>query len=195
MKYGYYLVLCYLTIGIGTVVFGDKNVDKQAPSIRGIPRLASLGSGERMRLLEQLSEDLAGVKSVLISQLDGSNPKEVNFSIAYLLGVFRAEQSVHHLSKYIAIKSDQSLIPNRMPLWGDYPVVEALISIGGPAIPEMVRNIETSDDGKVRELSARVIRYIDGPEIAKFRLEKGMEKQSDPAKKARLKAAMESIKE
>ena len=196
MKYGPYVVLCCLMVGIGTLAFGGKRTGNESPFIRSIPKLASLKSDERMRLLEQVSGEFADVKSGLISQLDESDPKAVIFSVAFLLGTFREEQSVHHLSKFIAIKSDRPLLPDRrMPIWGDYPVVEALISIGNRAIPEMLKNIESSDDEKVRELSAKVIRYVDGPEIAKFRLEKAIERQSDPAKKARLTAAMESIKE
>jgi hypothetical protein len=63
-----------------------------------------------------------------------------------------------------------------------------------PAIPKMIKNIESNDDANVRKLSATVIRYVDGPDIAKFRLEKAIESQSDPTKKARLKAAIEEIK-
>ena len=191
MKYAFCLVLCCLVFGIGTFVFAENkpNMDQQ---LQVISRLASLGNDERMRLLEQLSKDRSDLQAELISQLNGANPNEVNISVAYLLGLNRMEQSVRHLSRLITLEVDVRN-HSREPMWDRYPVVEALIRIGSPAIPEMIKNIETSDDQKVRELSAKVIRYIDGPEIAKFRLEKATEKQTDPGKKAKLKAAMEGV--
>lgn len=147
-----------------------------------------------MKLLNQLSKDRSDLQAKLLSQLDESNPKALNLGIAYLLGVYRMDQTVQHLSKYIALKNVQSMDNKRLPLYGEYPVVEALIRIGNPAIPEMLRNIESSDDDNVRKLSARVIRYIDGTEIAQFRLEKRMEGESDQIKKMRLRVAIESIR-
>lgn len=159
-----------------------------------IPKLASTREGERLKLLNQLSKDRSDLQAKLLSQLDESNPTALNLGIAYLLGVYRMDQTVQDLSKYIALKNVQSMDNKRLPLYGEYPVVEALIRIGNPAIPEMLRNIESSDDDNVRKLSARVIRYIDGTEIAQFRLEKRMEAESDQIKKMRLRVAIESIR-
>lgn len=186
--------VCFLMIGLGTFALGEKNMEKQGiGKTSSIPRFASLGKEEQMKVLQQLSRERIDVMGSLISQLEESNPKEANFAIAYLLGFYRMEQSVPHLSKYIALKIEKIERVKALPLYGEYPVVEALIRIGNPAIRQMIKNIESSDDEKVRKLSARVIRYVDGPEIAKFRLEKTIEKQSDPTKKSRLKAALESM--
>jgi HEAT repeat protein len=180
-------------VGFGANVFGENNEATATTSI-SIPKLTSIQEGERLKLLNQLSKDRSNLQTKLLSQLDESNPKEVTFGIAYLLGVYRMDQAVRHLSKYIALKNEQSDLVKRLPLYGEYPIVEALIRIGNPAIPAMIENIESSDDENVRKLSARVIRYIDGTEIANFRLAKRMENESDPIKKARLIAAMESIR-
>lgn len=195
MRYVCNLFVCLFVVGLGTFALGEKNMGKQAVEKKGsIPRLVSLGNKERMKLLEQLSQERVNVLAALVSQLDSANPKEVNISIAFLLGVNRMEQAASHLSRLITLEAD-IVEHSREPLWGRYPVVEALIRIGNPAIPEMIKNIEVSDDEKVRELSTRVIRYIDGPEIAKVRLEKAMKKQSDEVKKAKLQHALESIRQ
>ncbi|MHC4529568.1 MAG: hypothetical protein ACYS29_16970, partial [Planctomycetota bacterium] len=76
-------------------------------------------------------------------------------------------------------------------LWDRYPVVEALIKIGKPSVRVMIHNIVSSNDKKVRDLSAKVIRYIEGREIGRIVLEKAAERQTDPAKKARLKGALD----
>jgi hypothetical protein len=186
----------FLIVVIGSLALAQKGaqnpgIEKKAPT----PRLASVGSAERMQLLERASRDRSDLQAALIGQLrDESNPKEVTICIAYLLGVHRMGETLPDLSKYIALTNYTLLEENRRPLLGECPVVDALIRIGDPAIPQMIKTVETSGDQRVRELSAKVIRYVDGPEIARFRLQKAIERQSDPAKKARLKAAMDGIK-
>jgi hypothetical protein len=100
------------------------------------------------------------------------------------------EGSVKVLSKYITFARDHEVPHGREPLWGRYPVVEALIKIGRPAIPIMIANLENSTDILVRELSARVIRYIEEPEIGKVIIEIAMKKQADAAKKKKLQASL-----
>ena len=187
------VLLCGLVIGLWSVVYGESSVNETTNNSFQIPRFVSLDEAERIRALERLSKTRSDMQTALISQLDDSNPKEVTFSIAYLLGINRMEESVPHLSKYIALEADVA-INKRLSLWDQYPSVEALIRIGNPAVPEMLKSIETSKDKKVRELSARVVRYVMGPDIAKVVLEKAMEGKSE-AVKANFKAAIESMRE
>jgi len=130
-----------------------------------IARMATLKDEERMELLGKLSRERSDIQGDLIHQLANSTSKDMKFAAAFLLGMYRMEQSVRELSKFITLESHHSIDWKREPLWDRYPVVEALIRIGKPAIPEMIRNIETSEDKKVQELSARVIRYVEGAEI------------------------------
>jgi hypothetical protein len=196
MKYLYRVGESLVILGIASLTLAQKPA--QNPGIGGkesLPRLASLSSIERMQVLERASTDRSDLQAALITQLrDHSNPKEVTISVAFLLGLHRMEQAVQDLSTHITLTNYPLAEDDRRPLIGEYPVVDALIRIGSPAIPEMIKNIETSDDRKVCELSAKVIRYVDGREIASFRLQKAMERQSDPGKKARLKAAMDCMK-
>lgn len=194
MRYVYGILLCGLLAGLWTLAYGETPVIKEtADKSHTMPRLASLNNEERIKLLEQWSKDRSDMQTALISQLDESNPKEVTFAIGYALGLHRIEQAVPHLSKYIALEADTG-VEKRRSLWDQYPIVEALIRIGNPSVPEMLKNIEITKDKKVRELSARVIRYVMGLDIAKVVLEKVMEGKSE-AVKANFKAAIESMRE
>lgn len=194
MRNIYCLILCGLVIGMWSVANGEKDVSKEkTDKSKSVPQLNSLSNGDRIKVLGQLSKDRSDLQTALISQLDESNPKEVNFAIAYLLGMYRMEQAVGSLSKYIALEAETG-IEKHSALWDRYPVVEALIRIGNPAVPEMLKNIETSQDKKVRELSARVIRYVMGADIAKIVLQSAMQDKSDSVK-VNFKAAIESLRE
>jgi len=171
------------------------NMDKQTEGNKErIAQMGSLDEKARMELLGELSKERSDIQSNLIYQLDNSRSKEVKFAAAFLLGFYRMEKSVYHLSRHITLENERVISSSRLPLWDRYPVVEALIRIGKPAVPEMLRTIETSEEEKVRDFSARVIRYVEGSEIGRIVIEKAMEKQTDPAKKARLKTALNYLK-
>jgi hypothetical protein len=193
MKTCCFLLACCCMVAIGATALGRGDASDENRT-RSIPKFASLECQEREDLLTQLIQERLDRQTELVGQLDADNPKEANFAIAFLLGFHRMERAVPHLSKFITLETDATE-QSREGLWERYPAAEALIHIGVPAIPEMIKNIETSDDEKVRKLSARVIRHVDGREIAIFRLEKTIERQPDPAKKAKLKAAIKSIEE
>lgn len=186
----YGLIVCGC-LGVGAFAFGEGKMKTGATN--AIPQLASLKAEERLKLLDKTVNDRYSLQSELIAQLDASKSKEVTFSAAFLLGIYRMEDSVPTLAKIITMESDVMLHASAEPRWDQYPIVEALIRIGNPAVPEMIKNIETSKDKKVRELSARVIKYVMGPDIAKIVLEKAMKDKSD-AVKANFKAAIESMR-
>ncbi len=75
---------------------------------------------------------------------------------------------------------------------GKYPAVEALIKIGDPAIAYVLRNLQESNDAKVRELSMRVIYHIDRKDkgFVRLHLEKALAVQDNTEKKARLQTAL-----
>lgn len=195
MKRCLYLGICVILVSIGALAFAGMNMDKQTEGNKErIAQMGSLDEKARMELLGELSKERSDVQSNLIYQLDNSRSKEVKFAAAFLLGFYRMEKSVYHLSRHITLENERVIASSKLPLWDRYPVVEALIRIGKPAVPEMLRTIETSEEEKVRDFSARVIRYVEGSEIGRIVIEKAMEKQTDPAKKARLKTALKYLK-
>jgi HEAT repeat protein len=78
--------------------------------------------------------------------------------------------------------------------WDRYPAVEALIEIGNPSIRAMLAKLEATDDEHVRNLSARVIYHVEGPELSKIVVQLAIAQQNDPKKKKRLEAALPLLK-
>ena len=74
------------------------------------------------------------------------------------------------------------------------PAMDALVKIGSPSIPALIRNLAGSDNANVRELSLRALNQIDGDkDIVQLRLQKAMNAQIDSARKARLRSAQKSL--
>jgi HEAT repeat protein len=190
------LIICLILISMCVMVLARTEVEKKTESNKEqIAQMSNLKDEDRLEFLGELCKEFSDIQSNLIYQLNNSQSEEVQFASAFLLGLYRMEQSVRELSKFITLESTQNKKWKREPLWDRYPVVEALIRIGKPSIPEMLKNIRTSNDKKVIELSIRVIRYIEGPEIGRIILEKELEKQKDSQNKAKLEEAISSFDE
>jgi len=150
--------------------------------------------------LEELHESvssLADERSEMIGRLMGrfryEKEPERKIRIAFLLGRYRARQAVVDLSREITLESKKTRRENKeLPLWGTYPVAEALARIGCPAIPEMIGNIESSESQQVRELSAWVVKKVYGARLGRKALEFAIEKQTDQHKIANLQDALDS---
>jgi len=185
------LTICLILISLYVLAFaGTDMVNKIEGNKERIARMANLNDKERMEFLGELCKERSDIQGDLIHQLGDSSSKETKFAAAFLLGIYRMKGSVYSLSRNITLENENILQDTRISLWDRYPVVEALIRIGKPSVREMIRNIQTSGDEKTRELSARVIRYVEGPEIGRIILEKAIEKQTDPQRKAKLEAAL-----
>jgi hypothetical protein len=78
----------------------------------------------------------------------------------YLLGELRAEEAVPLLSKMLTDPLGPSVF-TRVVRYGD-PVGGALEKIGRPAVPGMIENIETTDDGALRAASLGVLSHVLG---------------------------------
>lgn len=120
---------------------------------------------------------------------------------AYCLGELRASEAANVLGAKISLALNtgkRSLIyynfPN--PEITEHPVMHALIKIGNPSIPAVIRNLAESDDAKVRELSLTALYHIDGDkDITQLRLQKALKAEKDLQKQARLQAALKSLSE
>jgi hypothetical protein len=114
---------------------------------------------------------------------------------AYYLGEMRAPEAADDLASEITFEFDlRSYHGDRIPS-EDFmaPVLTAVLKIGFPALPALARNLETSDDTKVRRSSLEAIYGIDGKdtEMTQFRLRHAVDGQQDLKKKARLQSALE----
>ena len=118
-----------------------------------------------------------------------SKDNQVQCSAAYLLGARYSEACVV-LSQVITLKDSKfAYLQLSSRMWGQYPAAEALAEIGKPSTPFMLLNLATSDDELVRDLSLKVIRSVEGAEVAQFIVELAINKEEISANKKRLQAA------
>lgn len=141
------------------------------------------------RLADQRNEMIGR----LIGRLRYEKDPDRKIRIAFLLGRYRAREAVPDLSACITLESKRTHEEiTEVPLWGRYPVAEALARIGCPAIPEMIANIESSQSEEVRELSTWVVTEVYGPRLGRKALEFAIERQNDPRKRANVQDALHS---
>ena len=107
-----------------------------------------------------------------------------------LLGKLHSAESVPLLAENISVSVFYTVTGRTQPPEDYYPCVGALIEIGTPAIPAMLNNIKNKDDATIRELSARVIRYVEGLDVGRYILENAI-KQASSQEKTRLQKALE----
>jgi hypothetical protein len=102
----------------------------------------------------------------LIAQIRVPASPEARLAAIFIAGYFRMESTVDELSKIIDLHSP----PRRnlkLPLLSEWPVADALVRIGSPALPAMAQNLAQSDDLIVRQQSTKVIIAILGTRLAK----------------------------
>jgi HEAT repeat protein len=109
----------------------------------------------------------------------------------------RAIEAVEPLASKITLKFDIShLLIQELPVIPGHPAMEALIQIGNPSIPAVIRNLADSDDAEIRDLSLKALYRIEGDkEIAQLRLQKAMATEKDSQKQARLQAVLKALPE
>ncbi len=118
---------------------------------------------------------------------------ETRAAAMYLLGLNRMVRAVPVLSANVQFRYlfDISMLP--VPGSSTLPAMHALIRIGSPSVPAMVKNLETTTSPVVAACSAWVIRNVDGPQLGACVVELALRGASAPLEKARLRAALASI--
>jgi HEAT repeat protein len=132
----------------------------------------------------------------LLKTLQDSKASNLNRSMAaYYLGEAHAVEAVNALTDNIGLKVGvEPTSFSGLPLVSGFTACSALIKIGNPSIPPMIRNLAESDNAKVRELSLQVIERIDNDkDISALRLQKALKAETDSKKQARLQAALKAL--
>jgi len=113
---------------------------------------------------------------------------------AYLLGELRAEEAVKPLANKIDVRA---LFSYEVTMGHCF---DALVRIGKPASLECLQRLAVEDEKKVegqiigrRELFLMVVRDVEGEEVAKFMLQRAIEKEEDEKRKANLSSALDLL--
>jgi len=162
-----------------------------------LERMGNLTENERANLVRTNYNQLRQLREMLVAKFDSGDENEKSYA-AYLLGEYRFSQAAKTLA--INILWEDKVRPNTERgsewFWDHYPAMEALIKIGNPSIPAVIRNLAGSDDVKVRELSLKVLYHIEGDkDIVQLRLQKALTAEKDLQKQARLQSALKALAE
>jgi hypothetical protein len=148
---------------------------------------------DRIKVVDQALADYIKYAGVLEERLDKGDHQNKCYA-AYLLGWYRINESIvllnRHLTLYDAERPDL-----RMWYWGEYPVVEALIRIGHPAVKTMMANIASSNEPLVLRLSTRVLFHVLGEYWAKEYLKVEISKSRETTAKEKFERALKEIED
>ena len=128
--------------------------------------------------------------------LDSKSSELSKVAAVFCLGEIRAVDAVNPLAKQISLEFNfrKYYWSNFPPDFPQYPAVDALVEIGNPSIPAVIRNLAESDTAKVRDLSLQALTRIDvDKDISQLRLQKALKAEKNPQKQARLQAAIKSL--
>lgn len=148
--------------------------------------LDTLDERTRMRLLSKVDEQRNTLLSVLVKHLDVSPSKNVQAAAIYLIGRHRLAEGIGELIRRIDFDASGQVIKGTEPLWEQYPAMEALINIGKPSVVACLQLLATETGDLRRTLAVKVIRYVEGADVARFILERAYSAENDPGRKANL---------
>ena len=150
---------------------------------------------------DKLRSAAVGREQAIQTLIDMLNdPKSRNITkryAAYYLGLIRGDRAVDVLAAQINLEPDGIIggsLGEAESEWNSQPAASALIEIGTPSIPALIRNLTESDDVKVRETSLWVLCCIeDDKDIVHLRLQKALTAETDPGKQGRLRIALTTL--
>ncbi|MGH7976327.1 MAG: HEAT repeat domain-containing protein [Limisphaerales bacterium] len=112
----------------------------------------------------------------------------------YYFGDLKISEAVDALAANITLSFNEPV--DHLSIVMGASSVNALIEIGSPSIPPLIRNLAESDDVQVRKLSLEVLYQIDGDkDITQLRLQKALKAEKNSQKQARLKSALKALGE
>lgn len=194
MKSNILTMTCLVVFCPGLYVRGEQEVKPvvYGPSEATLKRIAVSREKERLEILSKLGKDRSDLQGRLLTELGNAKENDKKFAFVYLMGLYRLDGTIWDLAKIIDLES-KMVADDALPLWQQYPVVEALIKIGRPSIRAMLDNIKTAKSKKVTELSVDVIRYVETPAIAKMILQDAIAKEKDPTKARNLQDSLKYL--
>ncbi len=145
------------------------------------------------------NKDKKLIKQLLVVLKNPQSSKFKKCAAAFYLGELRVHEL--RMDEAIDMLADNITLNLGARVQGSFTGLEgpvaykALIRIGTPAFPSMIRNLAESDEAGVRELSLQAIVQIDNDrDISQLRLQKALKTETDAKKKARLNVALKTLK-
>lgn len=173
---------------------GRKQVIEQE-AVELMNKLDVLDERSRMRLLSQVDEQRQELLGVLLKHLGTSSSKEVQTAAIYLIGRHRLSDGVSELIELIDFDAARQMQRGPRPLWHQYPAMEALITIGKPSVKPAVELLARDGSELRRNLAVKVIRYVEGPEVSEFILQRAEADERDATRKSRLNEGLSRLRQ
>jgi len=111
-----------------------------------------------------------------------------------LLSAIREPKAVTWLLRIIDVRAKSPLdmeVERRLPTVADpFPAAWALARIGKPSIEQCRWQLTKKNSAKRRQLFCWVIGQVEGPEVGRYVLKLGIDQETDPQRKARLREAL-----
>lgn len=155
-----------------------------------INKLDTLDERSQMRLLSQVDEQRNELLGVLLRHLGTSSSINVQAAAIYLIGRHRLSDGVTELTQRVDFAPETPPMKGPEPLWDQYPAMEALISIGKPSTPAAIGLLASDSNDLRRNLAVKIIRYVEGAEVAEFILQNEQNNEGDPQRKTMLADAL-----
>jgi hypothetical protein len=196
-----WLYACVIIAAIWAFMFLVARADGVKNSDEAYDEMISSIRAESLDKFESVANRYSEARKALAKNLQDClvNPKSSNLTrceAAFSLGQMRLSSGVDVLARSITLELDPSYPVDHIPIIAGYPAMDALIKIGNPAIPAVMRNLIESDDLKVADLSLKVLYRIDGDkDIVQLRLQKALKAETDSKKQQRLRAALKALAE
>ena len=148
-------------------------------------RLVRNAFAHRQKIIQELLNIFNNPQSDLYAKCVAAN----------YLGEMRASEAADSLAPRITIRGPfENEGFHFAPGGGSLSIMQALIKIGTPSIPAVMRNLAESDDEQGRMRSVAVLSEIEGDkDVVQLQLQKAIDAQSDATKKARLQSALKML--
>jgi HEAT repeat protein len=174
---------------------------REIPDQKALESLVSTNRGIRMAAAAELDKARRQLVRELMAILGGTNSDRVKVAAAIVLGEYRASEAVPILVRHL--EWDQAApreaggvmrheTKEELEETG-WPVTQALVKIGMPAIPALLDRVTNTEDAGTTARCIWICQLIEGPEVTQFRLRGLLEKESDQKKKERIRSALEAL--
>ena len=156
-----------------------------------VPNFASLEDKAALDAMDAIVADHRAMEQELTSQLDSKTmPAKRKVLLIYALGQLRSVWAVPSLVKIVDFPAPFRDPASDTGRWGQYPVVNALTSIGDRAVDRIIEIIPAETDPLRLRLFFTVIHQVEGSKGGRIRLTEALAKANSDVAKRNLQRAL-----